>query len=280
MKPRPGMDEVFAKSVQDELEFDTIFDYEDSLIDTVNGVNEAGDPLTGVDFVDLHQVGDESSAKDVRDYDPADNPMGAKNAEGTQPIKPDDVSYSASDLSKMSDGDKFVQGTDDDYQDGKDNGKPNVDPQDIGASIGESFTDGFEKELGYERSFTEEFEEEMEDEMDDEEDFEEGCKKEACKQEACKKEACGAKQEGCKKEACGTKQEACKKESGCMTDEFEDEIEQEGCKKACKEASDIDGVIADEDDDLDIIDNLVAPKQKLTYDPSDEDLILAAMGMD
>lgn len=78
-----NMDSVFSDSVADDIEFDTVFDQEDSLIDTVNGVDECGDPLTGVDFPDLHQTDDESDIEDVRDYDAEDDDFGAPNPEGT-----------------------------------------------------------------------------------------------------------------------------------------------------------------------------------------------------
>lgn len=78
-----NMDSVFCGSAADDAEFDAIFDQEDSLIDTVNGVDESGDPLTGVDFPDLHQTDDESDVDDVRDYDADDDDFGAPNPEGT-----------------------------------------------------------------------------------------------------------------------------------------------------------------------------------------------------
>ena len=45
-----GMDSVFDQCTQDELDFDVMFDDEDSIIDTIAGVDEAGVPLTGPDF--------------------------------------------------------------------------------------------------------------------------------------------------------------------------------------------------------------------------------------
>lgn len=211
MKARPSMDSVFAQSVEDDLEFDAMFDYEDSLIDSVNGVNESGDPLTGVDFEDLHQTDDNASVKDVRDYGPEDNKMGAPDPEGAEKEKPEDNSYSAAELNKPSEGEKFVDGADDEHQDGKDNGCPkSVDPEHIEKNItaaSESYTAEFERELQENRSYTAEFEREI------------------------------------------------------------------------REGSDVSEMLDGEEDDIDFIDNLKAPKTKLEYDPSDEDLILAAMGM-
>ena len=45
-----NMDSVFANCTDDELEFDVFFDDDDSIIDIVAGVDEAGNPVTGEDF--------------------------------------------------------------------------------------------------------------------------------------------------------------------------------------------------------------------------------------
>lgn len=45
-----GMDSVFDLSAQNELDYDVMFDDEDTIIDTIAGVDEAGVPLTGPDY--------------------------------------------------------------------------------------------------------------------------------------------------------------------------------------------------------------------------------------
>ena len=50
MNAAKGMDSVFADSTEKELEFDAMFDDDDSIIDVIAGVDEAGIPLTGEDF--------------------------------------------------------------------------------------------------------------------------------------------------------------------------------------------------------------------------------------
>lgn len=102
-----GMDSVFAGCCNDESDFDVLFDREDSLIDTVNGVNESGDPLTGVDFADLHQTDDEATAKDVKEYDADDEKMGAPNPEGTKETEEPDNSVKG-EVDKESEADKFI----------------------------------------------------------------------------------------------------------------------------------------------------------------------------
>lgn len=89
MEIAKNMDSVFADCTESELEFDVFFDQEDQLIDTVVGVDEAGDPLTGVDFEELHQTDDDVTVKDIKDElgpDSPENNMGAKNSEGTDEV--------------------------------------------------------------------------------------------------------------------------------------------------------------------------------------------------
>ena len=50
MKAAKNMDSVFANCTQDELDFDVLFDYDDTIIDFIAGVDESGIPLTGPDF--------------------------------------------------------------------------------------------------------------------------------------------------------------------------------------------------------------------------------------
>lgn len=113
-----SMDCVFAANCKDEVEFDAIFDQEDSLIDTVNGVNESGDPLTGVEFEELHQTEDDVDAKDIKDEHGEEITNGAKNVEGTEEIKPEDNSVK-NDVGEESDADKILDGAEEDYQEDK-----------------------------------------------------------------------------------------------------------------------------------------------------------------
>ena len=50
MKVAKNMDSVFANCTQDELDFDVLFADDDTIIDFIAGVDEAGVPLTGPDF--------------------------------------------------------------------------------------------------------------------------------------------------------------------------------------------------------------------------------------
>ena len=85
------MDTVLGQAAEADLEFDTIFDCEDELIDTVCGCNEAGIPFTEADlegdFDDLHNTDRDASAKDFEDtLDTAGDANGAKNVEGTDKV--------------------------------------------------------------------------------------------------------------------------------------------------------------------------------------------------
>ena len=83
-----SMDTVLGQAAEAELEFDTMFDQEDSLIDTVCGCNEAGIPFTEADlegdFDDLHNEDRNAKEKDFNDtLETPGDAQGAKNAEGT-----------------------------------------------------------------------------------------------------------------------------------------------------------------------------------------------------
>lgn len=264
-----NMDSVFSQAMQDEEEFDVLFDQEDSLIDTVNGVNESGDPLTGVDFVELHQDHhDDVSVKDIQDGEAKDNPMGAKDPEGTE-IEDFDDTFVRGEVGKKSDADKFVDGADDDHQEGKDNGtapKGNMD----------DLNDQIEK-------VAESSDDDPESLLDDEDDtLEEGG--EVCPK--CGANPCECGEAGCKDESC--QKESCNKE--CNVEALEDEIEKE--KDAPMEEAatgDIDSDVSKIDDaDNDGEDDVIGEAEKgekkkenmadkYSYDISDEDLINMAM---
>jgi hypothetical protein len=82
-----GYDTVFANAKDEELEFETMFDQEDDLIDTIVGCNENGDPLTGADPCPVATAEDRSSSDDNPDYekdvDSDDSKDAPKDAEGT-----------------------------------------------------------------------------------------------------------------------------------------------------------------------------------------------------
>ena len=82
-----GYDSVFANVSEEDIEFDTMFDQEDNLIDTVVGCNENGDPLTGADPCPA-KTAEERSCDDCdpnyeKDIDADDSKDAPKDAEGT-----------------------------------------------------------------------------------------------------------------------------------------------------------------------------------------------------
>ena len=82
-----GYDSVFANANDEELEFDVMFDQEDSLIDTVVGCSESGDPLTGAEECPAataeERSDDESNPDYEKDIDADDSKDAPKDAEGT-----------------------------------------------------------------------------------------------------------------------------------------------------------------------------------------------------
>lgn len=120
-----NMDSVYSSYMNDELEFDTIFDQDDSLIDTVNGVNEAGEPLTGVDFEELHQTDDNATPDDIRDElgEGHDTKDGSPDPEGAEKNEQTDNSVKG-EIGKDSDADKFYGDAEGEYQDNNDGPKP------------------------------------------------------------------------------------------------------------------------------------------------------------
>jgi len=82
-----GYDSVFANAKDEELEFETMFDQEDDVIDTIVGCNENGDPLTGADPCPVATAEDRSDSDQNPDYekdvDADDSKDAPKDAEGT-----------------------------------------------------------------------------------------------------------------------------------------------------------------------------------------------------
>jgi len=82
-----GYDTVFANAKDEEIEFETMFDQEDDLIDTIVGCNENGDPLTGADPCPA-ATAEKRSCDDCnpdyeKDIDADDSKNVPKDAEGT-----------------------------------------------------------------------------------------------------------------------------------------------------------------------------------------------------
>jgi hypothetical protein len=129
MEVAKNMDSVFADCTESELEFDVFFDQEDQLIDTVVGVDESGDPLTGVDFEELHQTDDDATVKDIKDElgpDSPENNMGAKELEGTNEADlNDDQTIDNLEKNGESCADKVINTSD--VEDDKANGKAPTD---------------------------------------------------------------------------------------------------------------------------------------------------------
>ena len=105
MAESKNMDTVLGQAAEADLEFDTIFDCEDELIDTVCGCNESGVPFTEADlegdFDDLHNTDRDADGKDFeKDLETAGDEQGAKNPEGTEKVN--DVK--GSDLDSEKDG--------------------------------------------------------------------------------------------------------------------------------------------------------------------------------
>ena len=82
-----GYDTVFANANNETEEFDVMFDQEDSLIDTIVGCDENGDPLTGAEVCPA-ATAEERSCDDCnpdyeKDIDADDSKDAPKDAEGT-----------------------------------------------------------------------------------------------------------------------------------------------------------------------------------------------------
>jgi hypothetical protein len=82
-----GYDTVFADAKNEIEDFEVMFDQEDSLIDTIVGCNESGDPLTGAEVCPA-KTADERSCDDCnpdyeKDIDADDSKDASKDAEGT-----------------------------------------------------------------------------------------------------------------------------------------------------------------------------------------------------
>ena len=242
-----SMDSVFNSSLNDELEFDTIFDQDDSIIDTVNGVNEAGEPLTGVEFDELHQTDDDGvMPDDLEDELEGDEyTFGNNNAENT---KKRPLTTGASVGSKTAScADKVLADIENVYQD-----------TDFDTSIDQrSVTKNINKAIG-----------EADDMTDDELDDVNG---------SDSQQECGSK---CTKESTDgidAKLDTDDVDEELDTDSVDDELDNDDMDDITEAAdSDVTDVVDDEldsDDDIDDIDSVSSGNADLSYDYSDEDLI-------
>lgn len=123
-----NFDSVFTSYNDEDIEFDTIFDQEDELVDTVNGVNESGIPLTetdvpmaGVKDSDLHQTDEDTTVPQFEDQaqDDTEHP---DNAEGTTDQDIEDELLNRTDDSEAG---EFYDNAEEEYQDNEDLGPQN-----------------------------------------------------------------------------------------------------------------------------------------------------------
>ena len=123
-----NFDSVFTSYNDEDIEFDTIFDQEDELVDTVNGVNESGIPLTetdvpmaGVKDSDLHQTDEDTTVPQFRDQVQDDTEY-PSNAEGTTDEDIEDELLNRTDDSEAG---EFYDNAEEEYQDNEDLGPQN-----------------------------------------------------------------------------------------------------------------------------------------------------------
>ena len=134
-------DSVFALSAEDELNFDTIFggDEDDALCEAVEGFDEDGNSLLGdATFDELHQTDDDGvTAKDIeKELQGDENPMGAKDVEGTDKLDLDDSnSIKKLEANGESDIDKFLDDAEGEYQNDEKPTIPNVGDEEVTPDI-------------------------------------------------------------------------------------------------------------------------------------------------
>ena len=123
-----NFDSVFTSYNDEDIEFDTIFDQEDELVDTVNGVNESGIPLTetdvpmaGVKDSDLHQTDEDTTVPQFRDQVQDDTEY-PSNAEGTTD---EDIEDELLNRTNDSEAGEFYDNAEEEYQDNEDLGSQN-----------------------------------------------------------------------------------------------------------------------------------------------------------
>lgn len=254
---KKSMESVFSGAILDDEEFDAIFDQEDSLIDTVVGVDEAGDPLTGKDFDELHQTEDDDvTPDDIKDELGDEHDMGNKNAEGTDENEILDTSVKGEE-GKESDADKLYKDAEEDYQDDKKDPKPDED----------SVTDTIEK--GIDEA------EDIEAVLGgDDEEHGPDCTCEACSK--AKKESAVEGEVKNDKDSVPTEPEDV--EESIDIDHIFSEDTATGADSDVKDIVDADP--ENDQKDIDAVMDDAAAKKDLSYELSDEDLIDAAINGD
>lgn len=141
-------DSVFDQSTEDALDFDVMFDEDDALVDSVEGIKEDGTPLTGDEFEDVHlsddepgkdlattnDLDDKTTPDDVKDaLGDQDETLGTKNIEDGSEQK---IGDNTDNEKKDAKGDDLAwfEDEDDKYQDADFSGKV-VDPEEINKAI-------------------------------------------------------------------------------------------------------------------------------------------------
>lgn len=142
-------DSVFDQSSDDALDFDVMFDEDDALVDSVEGIKEDGTPLTGDEFEDVH-LSDDEPGKDLATTDDLDDkttPNDIKDALGDQDTvngnsekiengSEQEIGDNADNEKKDAKGDDLAwfEDEDDKYQDADFSGKV-IDPEEINKAI-------------------------------------------------------------------------------------------------------------------------------------------------
>ena len=111
-------DSVFDQSADDALDFDVMFDEDDALIDSVEGVREDGTPLTGDEFEGIH-LSDDEPGKDLATTDDLDDKT-----------NPDDIKDALGDKDNI-DGKKIENGSEQEIGDNADIEKKDVKGDDL-----------------------------------------------------------------------------------------------------------------------------------------------------
>ena len=141
-------DSVFDQSTEDALDFDVMFDEDDALVDSVEGIKEDGTPLTGDEFEDVHlsddepgkdlattnDLDDKTTPNDIKDaLGDQDETLGTKNIEDGSEQK---IGDNTDNEKKDAKGDDLAwfEDEDDKYQDADFSGKV-VDPEEINKAI-------------------------------------------------------------------------------------------------------------------------------------------------
>ena len=159
-----GYDTVFANAKDEEIEFETMFDQEDDLIDTIVGCNENGDPLTGAEPCPAATAEERSTSDENPDYEKdvdADDSKNVPNdAEGTvgydfetKPEIDGKVDDQSVPEAEPVEGEPEYQKTNDSDKGVEDTVTGTIDNND---DVLESYFKEAEDELGYEETDTEE----------------------------------------------------------------------------------------------------------------------------